>query len=188
MNEQRYLLVVSGPSGIGKDTVVRCLMERHAGIELSVSATTRAPRPGEKQGELYYYMSREEFEQRIADDAFVEYTIYAGNYYGTLKSEVEKRIANGVVCVLVIEVTGAGNVKRLYPACTTVFVEAPDMEEHARRLRGRGSEDEAAMAERMRIAEKEMTYAGQYDYRLVNDVAADCAERLYGILQERLSG
>lgn len=184
-NEQRYLLVVSGPSGIGKDTVVGNLIKNHEGIELSISATTRPPRPGETQGRLYYYMDVPEFERLIAEDAFVEYTNYAGNFYGTLKSEVDKRIKNGITCVLVIEVNGTANVRRMYPDCTTVFIVAPTMEEHERRLRARGSESEEVMAQRMAIAQEEMKMAGSYDFTLLNDDAERCAEELYQKLRQR---
>ncbi len=185
MDKQRNLLVVSGPSGIGKDTVVKHLIDAHAGIELSVSATTRKPRPGEADGQHYHFFSVEEFKRRVEANEFVEYTLYAGNFYGTLKSEVERRIERGLCCVLVIEVNGAGNVKRVYPGCTTVFIVAPTMAEHERRLRSRGSESEETMAERMLIAEWEMSMAGGYDFQLVNDDAVACAEDLYGILKLR---
>ena len=186
--EQRHLLVISGPSGIGKDTVVKNLINAHEGIELSVSATTRAPRPGEKPGELYYYLSRQEFERRVEAGEFIEHTEYAGNLYGTLKNEVDKRIKKGITCVLVIEVHGAANVKTQYPDCTTVFIVAPDMAEHERRLRSRGSESEEVIAQRMAIAGEEMKMADDYDFRLVNDDACQCAQRLYDILQKRLEG
>ncbi len=183
---QRYLMVVSGPSGIGKDTVVKHLIDKYDGVEKTVSATTRTPRDGEKNGEHYYYLSVEEFKSMIEEDAFVEHAVYAKNYYGTLKNEVQKRIENKIACILVIEINGAANVKSIYPDCTTVFIEAPSMEEHERRLRGRGSESEEVMAERMRIAEKEMQMADTYDFRLINDDAQECADRLYDVLQQRL--
>jgi guanylate kinase len=188
MNNERYLLVVSGPSGIGKDTVVKNLMDRHAGIELSVSATTRPPRGYEVDGEHYFFLPRRAFLRRVENGEFVEYTNYAGNYYGTLKSEVAKRITQGVTCVLVIEVNGSAAVKAMYPECTTVFVVAPGMAEHERRLRSRGSESEEVMAERMRIAEREMKMAGEYDFQLVNGDALACSEELYRILKMRQTG
>lgn len=188
MTEQRYLLVVSGPSGVGKDTVVRCLMNRHAGIEESISATTRAMREGEQDGQNYYYLTRDEFEEKIKQNAFVEYAEYAGNYYGTLKSEVDKRIKNGITCVLVIEVQGAADVKKIYPGCTTVFITAPSLEEHERRLRGRGTETEESISRRMEIAKTEMAMAKNYDFCVENDTAEACADKIYTILQQKQSG
>lgn len=187
MNKERYLLVVSGPSGIGKDTVVQFLIRNHPGVELAVSATTRPPRGYEVDGEHYFFMSRKQFAEKTAEGAFLETTEYAGNCYGTLKSEVEKRINTGVVCVLVIEVNGAANIKKEYPECTTVFIVAPDMAEHERRLRGRGSESEETIQARMAIAQREMRLADEYDFQLVNDASSECAERLYDILQRRLA-
>lgn len=188
MNRERNLLVVSGPSGAGKDTVVSRLIEAHKGeIELSVSATTRQPRPDEAHGQMYYYLTREEFMRRVEDGEFAEYAEYAGNLYGTLKSEIDKRIDNGIVCVLVIEVNGAANIKSKYPECTTVFVEPPGAEEHERRLRSRGTESEEDIARRLEIAAEEMKMAESYDYRVVNDIARVCADGVYAILQKRRS-
>lgn len=185
MNKQRYLLVVSGPSGIGKDTVVQNLIDTYDNIELSVSVTTRKPRDYEVNAEHYYFTTEMEFMRRVKAGEFVEYTCYAGNYYGTLKSEVEKRMDNDITCVLVIEVNGSEKVKEVYPECTTVFVQAPNMTEHERRLRRRGCESEQDMAERMRIAVQEMKLADEYDYRVMNDDAQRCADELHDILIER---
>ena len=136
MNEQRRLLVVSGPSGAGKDTVVKYLMEAHPEIEISVSATTRAMRPGEAEGVNYYYMTNAQFEEKLARGEILEHVNYCGKYYGTPKSEVDRRIAAGTTVVLVIEVVGAANIKRMYPESTLVFILPPSMEELAARLRG----------------------------------------------------
>ena len=141
MNPERYLLVVSGPSGVGKDTVVRRMRELHPEVGFSVSATTRAPREGEADGVDYHFLTKEAFERHIADNTVVEYTCYCGNYYGTLCSEIEPRMERGEPVVLVIEVEGAENIKRKYPECTTVFVLPPSREELRRHLSGRGTED-----------------------------------------------
>ncbi len=187
MNSDRYLLVVSGPSGIGKDTVVEKLVAAHPGeIELSVSATTRPPRAYEVDGRHYFFISETDFLRRAGAGEMVECASYAGNYYGTLKAEVDKRLAAGIVCVLVIEINGAANVKKCYPDCTTVFIVAPSLAEHERRLRARGSECEKDIAERMRIAQWELKAADTYDFQLVNDDAAACAEELYAIVRKRL--
>lgn len=185
MNDERCLLVVSGPSGCGKDTVVQNLIGRHPEIEVSVSATSRAPRGSEVEGVDYHYVTKEEFENYIKQDMLLEYTEYVGNYYGTLKSEVDNRISKGIDCVLVIEVNGAAQVKKAYPNCTTVFIMAPSMEELERRLKKRGTETMESMMKRLHRAEQEMEEAGAYHYQLVNDDPAECAKKLYEILQER---
>lgn len=186
-NEARYLLVVSGPSGAGKDSLVAVLRQKHPEIEISVSATSRAMRAGEAEGQNYYYMSREAFETLLAQGKILEHTEYCGNYYGTPRSEVENRIANNIVVVLVIEVEGAANIKKEYPACTTVFVQPPSMDELEQRLRGRGTETPAQIEKRMRRAKEEMAFAPQYDYCVTNDDLQRCADELYDILQNRLA-
>lgn len=188
MNNGRFLVVVSGPSGSGKDTVVKRLMELHPEIEISVSATTRPMRAGEQEGVNYYYLSQQEFERRLAAGEILEHTRYCGNYYGTPKSEVDRRIAQGVTVVLVIEVEGAANIRRLYPQATTVFICPPSMQALEARLRGRGTESEEAIQKRLRRAAEEMSFAGQYTETLVNDTVDGCAQRLYDIILQRQKG
>ncbi len=187
MNEQRRLLVVSGPSGAGKDTVVKCLRQAHPEIELSVSATTRPMRPGEAQGVDYYYMTNEQFEEKISRGEMLEHVNYCGKYYGTPKSEVDKRISAGITVVLVIEVIGAANIKRLYPESTLVFIMPPSMDELAARLRGRGTEDEATVQKRLARAKEELQEKDAYDFAIVNDDVSRCAQELYDILVARQS-
>ena len=185
MNKERYLLVVSGPSGAGKDTVVRRMREKHPEVEMSVSATTRAPRAGERDGADYYFLTHEEFERKIHAGEMLEHVNYCGNYYGTPKSEVDRRIENGVGVVLVIEVIGAANIKRLYPDATLVFVMPPSVEELGNRLRGRGTESEDAIARRMQRAAEELQRVDEYDFSVVNDDAGRCADELYEIWMRR---
>lgn len=186
MNNERRLVVISGPSGCGKDTVIKYLRKQHPQIEISVSATSRLPREGEQEGVDYYYMSREGFENKLENGEILEYTEYCGNYYGTPKSEVDKRISQGITVVLVIEVEGAANIKRMYPDCTTIFVRPPSYEELAERLRKRGTEDETSIRRRLARAVEEMEYAVDYDYIIINDVVEDCAQEVFEVIESRL--
>ena len=168
MANDKFLFVVSGAAGTGKDSVVKALREAHPEIEKTVSATTRAPRPGEQEGVDYYYRTREQFQQLLENDQVVEHNFYNGNYYGTLKSEVEKRLEAGKVVVLVIDVHGAANIRRMFPGATTVFLLPPSVEELEHRLRGRGTETEDRIEARLETAKRELPYAPQYDYQIVN--------------------
>ena len=182
MNEQRRLLVVSGPSGAGKDTVVKYLMEAHPEIEISVSATTRAMRPGEAEGVNYYYMTNAQFEEKLARGEILEHVNYCGKYYGTPKSEVDRRIAAGTTVVLVIEVVGAANIKRMYPESTLVFILPPSMQELERRLRKRGTETEEKIIERTAQAREELKFAENYDYLIVNGALEKAVDDLRAVI------
>ncbi len=186
MNQERFLLVVSGPSGVGKDTVVRRLRALHGEVKFSVSATTRAPREGEQDGVDYYFLTKEEFERSIAENALVEHACYCENYYGTLRSELELRMERGEPVVLVIEVEGAGNIKRLYPGCTTVFILPPSIEALRERLTGRGTESADVIERRLKRADEEMALAPSYDFNVVNHTPDQCAEEIYAILRRRM--
>lgn len=186
MKGEKYLFVVSGPSGTGKDTVVAQLLKTHPEIQHTVSATTRAPREGEKNGINYHFMSVADFEDHLAHDQIVEHTQYCGNYYGTLRSEIETRMEQGIPVILVIEVEGAGNIKKMYPGATTIFILPPDMEELERRLRNRGTEDEETIQRRLTRAKTEISNSVEYDEHVVNDQVETCAESLYSIIQFRL--
>ena len=183
MQGEKYLFVVSGPSGTGKDTIVARLLANHPEIQHTISATTRAPREGEQDGVNYYFVSKEDFERKLQNDEIVEHTCYCGNYYGTLRSEIERHMREKTPVILVIEVEGAGNIKRLYPGATTVFVLPPDIQELERRLRARGTEDEATIQKRLTRAQTEIANAIHYDEHLVNVEVGPCAESLYTIIQ-----
>ena len=183
MQGEKYLFVVSGPSGTGKDTIVARLLADHPEIQHTISATTRAPREGEQDGVNYYFVSKEDFERKLQNDEIVEHTCYCGNYYGTLRSEIERHMLEKTPVILVIEVEGAGNIKRLYPGATTVFVLPPDIQELERRLRARGTEDEATIQKRLTRAQTEIANAIHYDEHLVNVEVGPCAESLYTIIQ-----
>ncbi|MBO4229942.1 MAG: guanylate kinase [Clostridia bacterium] len=162
--------VISGPSGSGKGMIVREILKRDSeNYRLSVSATTRQPRPGERDGVEYYFISRKEFEDRIAAGEVLEYTEYCGNYYGTLKSEVENLTEAGINVILEIEIVGGNNVRRIRPDTLLFFVIPPDADTLRKRLRGRGTESEESIEKRLARAEKEILLAKDYDYLIVNE-------------------
>jgi guanylate kinase len=170
VNLKRGLLVViSGPSGVGKDTIIERLLELDPNVSYSVSYTTRAPRPGEVDGVNYSFVSRERFEELVAQGHFLEHASYDGNLYGTPAAPVEATRAAGQDIVLKIEVQGALQVRRRAPDAIFIFIAPPTNEELARRQELRSSETRQDMTERRRIAEKEMTYARDYDHVVVND-------------------
>ena len=186
MANDKYLFVVSGAAGTGKDSVVKALREAHPEIEKTVSATTRAPRPGEQEGVDYYYRTREQFQHLIDTDQVVEHNFYNGNYYGTLREEVDKRLAARKVVVLVIDVHGAANIRRMFPGATTVFLLPPSVEELERRLRGRGTETEESIRERLEIARNELAQQDKFTLKLVNDQVDTCADALYQAICQRI--
>ena len=186
MANDKYLFVVSGAAGTGKDSVVKALREAHPEIKKTVSATTRAPRPGEQEGVDYYYRTREQFQQLIENDQVVEHNFYNGNYYGTLREEVDKRLAARKVVVLVIDVHGAANIRRMFPGATTVFLLPPSVEELERRLRGRGTETEDSIQERLATARQELAQQDKFTLKLVNDQVDTCADALYQAICQRI--
>ena len=163
------LFVFSGPSGVGKGTLKAKLFEEFADrIAYSVSATTRGRRDGEVDGKDYFFISRHEFERRVKNNEFLEHAEFAGNCYGTPRAYVEKLLDSGMNVVLEIDVQGALQVMKSMPECVSVFILPPSFEELERRLRGRGTETEEKVRERLETAKRELPYAPQYDYQIVN--------------------
>lgn len=165
---KHVLMAVSGPSGVGKGTMVKTLIARRSDVVESVSCTTRAPREGELHGKHYFFLSKEEFERRIAEDDFLEYDEHFGNYYGTPKSFVREMLKTRSV-IMEIDVVGALNAKKTFPECVLVMVVPPSVEELKRRLSGRGSETEAQIENRLARMEYELSHKDEYDYVIVND-------------------
>jgi guanylate kinase len=177
------MIVLSGPAGSGKGTVLSHLLKDDK-YRCSVSATTRAPRPGEVNGKNYHFLTREAFVARLARDEMLEYTEYCGNYYGTPQKEAEEMLAAGYNLILEIEVEGAANVKRKYPDAVTIMLLPPSGAVLEARLRGRGTETEEVIQERMAQARKEVAQIGQYDYVVYNydNQAAEAAEIIRKII------
>ena len=176
------LLIFSGPSGVGKGTVVKELRRRSDRIVLSVSATTRAPRPEDVEGVTYFFKTMAEFEAMIARDEFLEHAVYSGNRYGTPAGPVDALLEAGYDVVLEIEVQGALQVMERRPDAVSVFVAAPGFAELERRLRGRGDTVGADLERRLQTARIEYTFAPKYDYIVVNDRVEDCADEVMAIL------
>ena len=182
------LFVVSGPSGTGKGTLIARLLEEVPDAWLSVSATTRRPRPGEEEGVSYYFLTKEEFLSLAEEGGFLEWAEYSGNCYGTPRASVEREMAAGRQVILEIEVQGALQVREKMPEANLVFIEPPSLEELERRLRGRGTETEEKIQKRLHNARQEVKYLPRYDYCIVNDDLDEAWRELRGIVRaERLS-
>jgi len=182
------VFVITGPSGVGKGTLIRGLMERVPSLELSVSATTRPPRPGERDGLDYHFLSPEEFERRVQAGDFVEHADYAGRRYGTLRSELDRRVGAGVPVVLEIEVQGARQVREAMPEAIQVFIAPPSLEALRTRLIGRGTDDQQEVERRLQVAEGELAAQSEFGHVVVNDRLEDARDELARIVAENLEG
>ncbi len=170
-NSKSKVIVIVAPSGSGKTTIANKLMEDFPEIKFSISATTRPPREGEEHGKNYYYLSKEEFDRAIEEGKFLEWEeFYNGSRYGTLRSEVDKLLESGYFPLLDIEVKGAVNIKQMYGSdCVSIFIQPPSIEELEKRLKGRGTENDASLETRLKRAEKELMYADKFDFVVIND-------------------
>jgi guanylate kinase len=181
------VFVITGPSGVGKGTLIRALFDRIPALELSVSATTRPPRPGEQNGVAYHFLSREQFEQRVQEGDFVEHAEYSGNHYGTLRSELESRVSEGVPVVLEIEVQGARQVREKMPEAVQLFIAPPSRETLRTRLVGRGTDTPEQVLRRLETADAELEAQPEFPHVVVNDRLEDAIEELVAVVQAELA-
>ena len=179
--------MITGPSGVGKGTLIERLLERVTELELSVSATTREPRPGEVDGRDYHFLTPEEFRQRLEAGEFLEHASYSGNHYGTLREEVERRLAEGRSVVLEIEVQGARQVRDAMPEAVLIFIAPPDEAVLRERLEGRGTDSSDAIEQRLRTAEVELAARSEFPHVVVNDEVQKAAAELEGLVRGELS-
>ncbi|MFZ5987108.1 MAG: guanylate kinase [Bacillota bacterium] len=183
MFREGLLVIVSGPSGAGKGTLLNLIKEREKNISFSVSATTREPRKGEAEGVNYFFKSHDEFKSMIENDELVEWVKYCDNYYGTPRKYIEDTIKSGLDCLLEIEVEGASNIMKRYPDCVSLFILPPSFEELKRRIEKRGTEEADVIKKRLDKARNEIAYAQRYDYVIINDKIEDSVNSLRCILQ-----
>ena len=183
MTENGVLVVVSGFAGAGKGTLMKNLISRYDNYSLSVSATSRHPRPGEEEGVSYFFKTREEFEEMIRNDEFLEYAEYVGNYYGTPRAFVERMLQDGKRVVLEIEIQGAFQIKRKFPQALLIYVMPPSAEELMRRINGRGTETPEVIKSRMKRAVEEAEGIEHYDYIVINDNVEECTEMMHSIIE-----
>jgi guanylate kinase len=182
------VFVITGPSGVGKGTLIRTLRERVPELELSVSATTRAPRPGEQDGVDYHFLDDADFQRRVEAGEFVEHAVYSGRRYGTLRRELERRTDAGHPVVLEIEVQGARQVRTTLPEAVQVFIAPPSLDALRTRLVGRGTDDEEQVAARLRVAEQELAAQHEFGHVVINDRLEDAADQLVAIVRSALQG
>lgn len=184
MGHKARLFVVSGPAGVGKGTLVAAVRSKRSNLALTVSATTRDPRPGEVDGVSYYFVSEEEFDARLERGDFLEWAQVHDHRYGTLKSEVERCLACGNSVILEIDVQGGDSVRKAFPDVVRIFVEPPSWEVLVERLRGRGTEDEKSLSLRLKTARTELDRADTYEVHIVNDDLDEAIEELSQIIDK----
>ena len=183
INRKGLIIVVSGFSGAGKGTLMKALTGKYDNYALSVSATTRNPRPGEVNGREYFFVSNEEFEKLIKENGLIEHAGYVDHYYGTPRKFVEDKLSQGIDVILEIEIQGALQIKEQYPDAVLLFVMPPSAAELEKRLRGRGTETEEVILQRLKRAREESVGIEKYDYLVINDDLEQCTERLHNIIE-----
>ena len=182
MRRKGILIVVSGFSGVGKGTLMKQLVHSYDNYALSVSMTTRQPRPGESDGKEYFFVSREVFEKTIAENGLIEYANYCGNYYGTPKEYVEKQLEKGKDVILEIEIQGALKVREQFPTALLLFVMPPSAQELKFRLEGRGTETKEVIDKRLKRATEEAEGIENYDFIVINDKLEECVKEMHGLI------
>lgn len=188
MNHKGLLIVISGFSGVGKGTLVKKLMADYDNYALSVSMTTRGPRTGEEHGREYFFVSREEFEEKIQNEGLIEYASYCENYYGTPRDYVVSRLEEGKDVILEIEIQGAMKVKERFPEAVLLFVMAPTVAELKKRLTDRGTETEEVIQKRLQRAAEESVGIENYDYVILNDDLEECTKELHDLIERSRDG
>ena len=183
MKNQKRLIILTGPSGVGKGTVVKEILGKEKNIWLSISATTREPREGEKEGENYYFLNQEKFKEMIEQNLFLEWAQFAGNYYGTPLSSVNEKIKKGFIVLLEIEVEGAKQIKEKFPNSLSIFLLPPDKAELERRIRNRGTEKEDSIKKRLSRANYEISASNKFDFALINHNVDETAKRIIKLIQ-----
>ena len=183
MTRKGILIVVSGFSGAGKGTLMKELVRTYENYALSVSMTTRSPRPGEEEGKEYFFVSEEEFKEKLEQDGLIEYANYCGNYYGTPREYVERQLEKGKDVILEIEIQGALKIKEKFPTALLIFVMPPDAAELKKRLEGRGTESPEVIAQRICRAREEAVGIEEYDFLIINDRLEECVKEMHVLIQ-----
>lgn len=183
MKHRGILIVVSGFSGAGKGTLMKQMVHSYDNYALSVSMTTRSPRPGEEEGKEYFFVTREKFEEQISQNGLIEYACYCDNYYGTPREYVEKQLEKGKDVILEIEIQGALKIKEKFPTALLMFVMPPNVEELRRRLAGRGTENQEVISKRLKRAAEEAEGIERYDFIVINDRLEECVKEMHSLIQ-----